>query len=238
MSRARRRSLPVVLAPDAPPSWPDPTSFDARGLIAIGGDLSVPRLLSAYERGLFPCYSADEPPAWWCPDPRAVLPLESLHVARRLARTLASRRFRVTFDRAFVEVMRGCDENRPDGQWIHREMIDAYSELHARGVAHSFEVWDGERLAGGLYGVAIGGLFAAESMFHRVTDASKVALVTAVRATASCGTRLFDVQFLTPHLARFGVVEWPRERYLEELAAATRSTADFTALGTSPRIDS
>ncbi len=233
----RRRSLPVVLADDAPPVFPDPREFDARGLVAIGGDLSVDRLLAAYDHGLFPCSSADEPTAWWCPDPRAVIPLDRLHVARRLARTIAARRFRVTFDGAFRAVMEGCDENRRDGQWIHAGMIESYCELHRLGHAHSFEVWDGRRLAGGLYGVVRGSLFAAESMFHRVTDASKVALVAAVRATAACGAKLFDVQFLTPHLARFGATEIPRASYLEQLAVRVRETAAYGALAADPEID-
>src|SRR6516165_6800384 len=153
----------------------DPERADAEGLVAIGGDLHPSRLLDAYRRGVFPWFDEDSPILWWSPDPRAIFEMDGLHVSRRLARTVRSERFTVTFDRAFGEVIRGCADRPNDGVWITADMIDAYTRLHELGHAHSIEVWHEGRLAGGLYGVAIGAFFAGESMFTSVRDASKVA---------------------------------------------------------------
>src|SRR5262249_6261995 len=162
-------------------------------------DLSPGRLLRAYRLGIFPWYN--EPPIlWWSPDPRAVLPLDGLHVSRRLARTLRTTPFVVTFDLAFDAVIRGCAE-REEGTWITPAMIAAYSALHRLGHAHSAEVWLDGALAGGIYGVALGGLFAGESMFTRVRDASKVALVHLVGRLRERGYALFDVQYRNDHTA-------------------------------------
>jgi leucyl/phenylalanyl-tRNA--protein transferase len=211
--------------PDPPP----PTSgqaFDAlvmvpgADLVAVGGPLAPDLVLEAYRRGIFPWYDAADPVLWWSPDPRAILPLESLHVPRRLLRTMRTRDLEVRVDTAFEEVMAACDENRPDGSWIHAAMRHCYADLHARGHAHSLEVRSGGVLVGGIYGVAVGGAFAAESMFHRVRDASKVALVHLAWRLRERGFTLLDVQFRTRHLGRFGVVEIPRDDYLRRLDAA------------------
>jgi leucyl/phenylalanyl-tRNA---protein transferase len=217
------RARPAVIRPGAPLAFPDPERADAEGLLAVGGDLSVERLLFAYERGIFPWYSEGLPPLWWSPDPRAVIDDRSLHVSRSLARELRRKKFRVTFDRAFEAVMRECGRDRDDGTWILPEMIEAYVHLHELGHAHSFEAWNGERLVGGLYGVRRGGLFAAESMFHRETSGSKFALVGAVRSLFAAGVVVFDVQFETPHLASMGATTVSRHEYLRRIAAAVNA---------------
>lgn len=188
------------------------------GLVAIGGDLSPERLLAAYDAGIFPWFDEGDPPLWWSPDPRGVLRPERLHVPRRLERTLRRGGFELTFDAAFERVVRACAAGRAEGTWITPEMIEAYVRLHRLGHAHSLEVWQDGRLTGGIYGVHRGGLFAAESMFRRRTDASKIALVALVRTLARHGVRLIDVQLPAPHLARFGAESWPRRRYLDRLA--------------------
>ena len=217
-----RRSRPALLARNAPLVFPNPSGADSEGLVAIGGDLSTERLLAAYEQGIFPWYSEGLPPMWWSPDPRTVMDPAHLHVSRSLARELRRGRFRVTFDRAFQAVMLECGRERDDGTWITNDMLAAYVELHRRGHAHSFEVWNGERLVGGLYGVHRGALFAAESMFHRETNASKVALAVSVESLFAAGIELFDVQFLTPHLESLGAYELPRHDYLARVADAKR----------------
>ena len=205
----------------------DPERADAEGLVAIGGDLHPSRLLDAYRRGVFPWFDEDSPILWWSPDPRAIFEMDGLHVSRRLARTVRSERFTVTFDRAFGEVIRGCADRPNDGVWITADMIDAYTRLHELGHAHSIEVWHEGRLAGGLYGVAIGGLFAGESMFTRVRDASKVALVHLMEHLRPRGFQLFDVQFLNEHTASLGAVEIPRREYLARLRKAIACDARF-----------
>jgi leucyl/phenylalanyl-tRNA---protein transferase len=198
----------------------DPEAADARGLVAVGGDLRPETLLAAYGRGVFPWYEEGLPVCWWSPDPRAILPLDALHITRRLARTIRSGRFAVTVNGDFAGVIRGCAD-RAEGTWITRDMIAAYERLHELGHAHSFEVWRGDQLAGGVYGVAVGGLFAAESMFHRISDASKVALVALVEHLQSRGFVLLDVQMVTVHTARLGAIEVPRREYLRRLRSAT-----------------
>lgn len=225
-----RRSRPTLLARNAPPVFPNPNGADADGLVAIGGDLSTERLLAAYEQGIFPWYSEGLPPMWWSPDPRALMDPERLHVSRSLARELRRGRFRVTFDHAFEHVMVECGSERDEGTWITPDMLAAYVELHRRGHAHSFEAWSGERLVGGLYGVQRGGLFAAESMFHRETNASKVVLATAVRTSFAAGIELFDVQFLTPHLESLGAYEVRRVDYLARVAEARLKAVRLTGL--------
>jgi leucyl/phenylalanyl-tRNA--protein transferase len=197
------------------------------GLVAVGGDLRPERLLAAYRQGIFPWYNEGDPICWWSPDPRAIFELDGLRVPRRLARTLRSGRFEVTFDRAFNEVLGGCADRPGEGTWITAAMIAAYEELHRLGHAHSVEVWHGDVLAGGLYGVAVGGLFAGESMFTRVRDASKVALVFLVQRLREQGFRLFDIQLLTEHTARLGAVEIPRAEYQRRLAEAMRCETTF-----------
>lgn len=218
------RSLP-------PARWhlPDPREGEpGQDVIALGGELDPGTVLSAYTRGMFPMNLTEGPLAWWSPDPRGILPLDRLHISRSLRSSL--QRFTCTMDRAFSEVVQGCaDPGRAHG-WITPEIAAAYQELHELGFAHSVEVWDrSETLVGGLYGVEIGGLFAGESMFHRVRDASKVALVHLVHVLRACGgTRLVDVQWRTDHLARLGAIDVPRDRYLELLATAVRGEECLT----------
>ena len=218
----RARKKPLFMPPGAPLSFPDPNQADDEGLLAIGGDLSAERLLFAYERGIFPWYDEGLPPMWWSPNPRALMDAEHLHVSRSLHKVMRSERFSVSYDRAFSEVIRECGRERESGTWILPEMVEAYCALHALGHAHSVEVWQGEALVGGLYGVQRGALFAAESMFHRERDASKVALVSAVERLFREGVTLFDVQFLTPHLESLGAYEIARAEYLARATVAVR----------------
>ncbi len=193
------------------------------GLIAVGGDLSPSRLLDAYRHGIFPWPLGEEDlMLWWTPDPRGILPLDGLYQSRRLKRTLRSGKFSVTCDQNFAGVLTGCAYGigREGGTWLTDEMIAAYTELHNLGHAHSIEVWHEGLLAGGTYGLALGGLFAAESMFYRVREASKVAIVTLVAHLNARGYQLLDVQQWTPHTGRLGVIEIPRKEYIERLARA------------------
>jgi leucyl/phenylalanyl-tRNA--protein transferase len=208
----------VVVEPEPPPwRFPDPRLAGDSDVVAVGADLSPGVLLAAYRAGLFPM-PLQGALAWWSPDPRGVIPLDGLRVSRSLRRSC--RRYEVRVDTAFEEVVLACaDPGRPSG-WISQEIAEAYVELHRLGWAHSVEAWDGSSLAGGLYGVAINGLFAGESMFHRRTDASKAALVGLVERLRAAGARLLDVQWVTPHLASLGAVEISRDRYLDLLADA------------------
>ncbi len=208
------------LAPRSPLSFPDPALADSEGLLAVGGDLGIDRLLLAYRLGIFPWYSESDLPLWWSPDPRAVLDPDLLHVSRSLLRRLEHGRFEVTWNRAFETVIEECRRERSDGTWILDEVKEAYIELHRLGHAHSLEVWEDGKLTGGIYGVQIGGLFAAESKFYRKRDASKIALVACVRSLFAAGIELFDVQFQTTHLARLGVTELSRDSYLARLVSA------------------
>lgn len=207
--------------PPPPTRWelPDPGAAEpGQDLIAIGADLDISTVFAAYRGGLFPMHVDDEL-GWWSPDPRGVLPLDGLRVTRSLAKSM--RRFTFSVDRCFTRVMRECADERRESGWITEEFVDTYTRLHDLGWAHSVEVWRGEDLVGGLYGVEIGGLFAGESMFHRQRDASKAALVTLVEHLRGCGgPRLLDVQWRTDHLATLGVVEIPRREYLERLRTA------------------
>jgi len=197
---------------------------DESGLVAIGGDLRPERLIEAYRHGIFPWYSEGDPVCWWSPDPRAIFELDHLHFSRRFLRTLRSGCFTCTVDQAFSTVIRGCAD-RAEGTWILPDMIAAYERLHQLGLAHSIEVWRDGSLAGGLYGVAMAGFFAGESMFTRGRDGSKVALAYLVERLRERGFLLFDTQFLTPHTARLGAIEIPRSEYLTrlEIALAQRS---------------
>jgi leucyl/phenylalanyl-tRNA---protein transferase len=222
---------PAVLSTESPPAFPDPSFADDEGLVAIGGNLSPARLLSAYDCGIFPWYSEDYPPLWWSPNPRAVLPLDAFHVSRSMARLLKRGGFRVTWNQAFDRVVRECGSGRSEGTWILPEMARAYQHLNRAGHAFSIEVWAADdALVGGLYGVQRGGLFAAESMFHRQTDMSKVALLFSAASLNRAGIRLFDVQFLTPHLASMGAKEIDRSQYLARLGAERGRSVDLTHL--------
>ena len=189
---------------------------DPDGLLAVGGDLSPRRLLRAYRQGIFPWYSEGQPILWWSPDPRCVLLPEDLHVSRSLRKTLRRSAFKITLDQAFESVINACSEPRRDGNgtWLTPEMRDAYIELHNRGHAHSVEAWEGNRLAGGLYGLALGRAFFGESMFSRVPDASKVAFARLVQQLRTWDFGLIDCQVQSDHLARFGAAPMPRERFL------------------------
>lgn len=193
---------------------------EPNGLIAAGGDLSTQRLIAAYRRGIFPWFSDDQPILWWSPDPRMVLFPHELKVSRSLRKTLRKRNYEVRADTAFAAVIAGCAAPRrdQDGTWIVPQMAAAYSELHALGIAHSVETWIGDELAGGLYGVALGGVFYGESMFTRATDASKIALAHLVRQLARWNFGLIDCQMNTPHLASFGAREVPRTEFTRHVA--------------------
>ena len=222
------QATPWLILPGRGVQFPNPEDFDDEGLIAVGGDLSPERLLSACQSGIFPWFSEGVPPLWWSPNPRAVIEPEELHISRSMRRLLQRGTYRLSVNTAFASVMRGCAEEREDGTWILPEMLDAYSCLHRLGHAHSIEVWSQDELVGGLYGVQRGGLFAAESMFHRSSNASKVALVGAVRGFGRMGMRLFDVQFVTEHLKSLGAKEMSRSDYLLRLsAAASQSQESF-----------
>jgi leucyl/phenylalanyl-tRNA---protein transferase len=194
------------------------------GLLAIGGDLSTERLLEAYRHGIFPWYSEGQPILWWSPDPRTVLFPQRLHVSRSLKRSLRPGRFTVTFDQCFETVVQHCAGPRTQypegGTWITPAMLEAYAALHQKDHAHSVETWQGDQLVGGLYGVAIGGAFFAESMFTKVDDASKVALVCLVRQLHAWGFRIIDCQQSSPHVLRLGAEDIPRHVYIEHVASA------------------
>ena len=202
-------------------SFPDPCSAlpEPNGLLAFGGDLSVERMVSAYHQGIFPWFSEQDPLLWWSPDPRAVLYPREFHVSRSMARFHRTSRYRVTVDHDFTSVIQGCATQRADGTWITAQVISAWQALFIAGQAHSVEVWDGDQLTGGLYGMAVGQLFCAESMFSRAENASKTALMKFCRHFSDHGGQLIDCQILNPHTASLGVTEIPRDHYLQQLRA-------------------
>lgn len=210
---------PIWITDDAPVhAFPDVdyAMIQPNGLLAVGGDLSPARLLHAYKRGIFPWFSDAQPILWWAPNPRAVLLPDAVKISRSLRKTLRREVFRVTFDRAFTQVIEACaaPRVRQNDTWITGPMVAAYRELHTRGFAHSVECWQDGVLAGGLYGVAIGKVFFGESMFSRVSDASKVALVTLCRS----GYGLIDCQLPSEHLKRMGATDVPRREFMAKLA--------------------
>ena len=213
-------------ARDRPEAFPDPSLAlaEPNGLLAAGGDLSTERLLYAYRHGIFPWYEAGQPILWWSPDPRAVLRPGDINVSRSLRRVLRQQRFEFSADSAFREVLAGCAEPRSygAGTWITLEMRAAYERLHALGWAHSMEVWQAGELVGGLYGLHIGRVFFGESMFSRVSDASKAALVRLVEHLVPTGLALIDCQQATGHLARLGAVTMPRKAFLAEIHEACK----------------
>lgn len=206
--------------------FPSPHLASKEGLLAVGGDLTRNRLLLAYSLGIFPWYSEGEPILWWSPDPRLVLYPNELKVSRSLDKVINKDRFKVTVDCAFERVIKDCArvrlENR-EGTWIVDEMVKAYCRLHESGFAHSIEAWAGDRLAGGLYGVSLGKCFFGESMFTRISNASKVAFVVLVNHLKSQGFAMIDCQITTGHLTRFGAREISRARYLDELDEALKA---------------
>ena len=200
------------------------------GLLCASMEVTAEQLLDAYRLGIFPWYGPGEPVLWWSPDPRMVLPTADFHVTRSLRKRLraaaSGRDWELRLDGAFTQVMRACAAPRPgqDGTWITESIIDAYSELHARGLAHSVEVWQGEALVGGLYGVSLGRMFYGESMFTRATDASKVALATLVRLLLAEDVPLIDCQQNTVHLGSLGGREIPRSEFRAHVTRAARAT--------------
>ena len=219
--------LAFISADDPPGSFPPVAQAlkDPNGLLAVGGDLSIERLLAAYQRGIFPWYGEGEPILWWSPNPRTVFLPDHIHVSRRLARTMRQARFTVTADKAFSKVIQACAEPRTDqeggdsGTWLLPEMRAAYQRLHDAGHAHSIEVWLGDEIVGGLYGVAVGRVFCAESMFSHQNDASKIALVYLGDWALAKGFKLIDAQVGSAHLYRMGAMDIPREDLVARLPA-------------------
>lgn len=220
----RLPTVPLVSPIEPPPSrWAMPTDgpLDDSDLVALGADLEPGTLLSGYRSGLFPMPFDRRRIAWFSPDPRGIVPLDGLRVSRSLRRSIGH--FEVRMDTRFTDVMQACGAPDRSGAWIDPPFVDAYTTLHELGWAHSVEIYapgDHDRLLGGLYGVRVGGLFAGESMFHRATDASKVALVHLVDWLNVTGAQLLDVQWTTPHLVSLGAIDIPRTDYLLRLAAA------------------
>jgi leucyl/phenylalanyl-tRNA---protein transferase len=221
--RAARREAPFpYLTEDIDFPFPSPANADEQGIVCAGGNLSPGLLLSAYRRGIFPWFGEDDPILWWSPDPRFVLFPEELHVSATMRKLLRKRRFRLSLDEDFPAVIRACSSSPragQDGTWITEAMIEAYIEMHRLGHAHSAEAWLGERLAGGLYGVALGDVFFGESMFSREDDASKAAFIPLVWRLRDEGFTLVDSQVYTDHLAGLGAREMPRIEYLRLLEA-------------------
>lgn len=204
-----------------------PSAFSfPEGVVAVGGDLDPATLLAAYRTGMFPMpLEGSSQMVWWSPDPRGILELERFLPSRSLRRSI--RRYEITVDRAFREVVEGCaDPSRPHG-WITPEIADAYTRLHELGWAHSVEVWFEGQLAGGMYGVGIGSFFAGESMFYRVRDASKVAVAGMVGLLSECNEAVFDVQWVTPHLITLGAAEIDRDEYLRRISVAVNIPGPF-----------
>lgn len=202
---------------------------DPDGLIAVGGRLTTKWLIDAYQHGIFPWPVSDDILAWWTPDPRAIVELDQLHVSRRLARTISSGRYQVSCNRDFAAVIQGCAtaQDRRFGTWLTAEMQGAYLRLHELGLAHSIEVWREGELAGGTYGIALGGMFAAESKFYLQRDASKVAIAHLVSHLRQRGFQLFDIQQLTSHMASMGAIEISRSEFLRRLTTEMASDVTF-----------
>jgi leucyl/phenylalanyl-tRNA--protein transferase len=218
--------MPVIVL-DNSLRFPDPRGANAKGLVAVGGDMSVERLLLAYRSGVFPWTVS--PISWWSPDPRAILEPDELHVPESLKKILRKEVFQITIDRAFSQVIENCAARAPGrlDTWITVEFIAAYTQLHELGHAHSLECWQNGELVGGIYGVAIGGLFAGESMFHRVSNASKVALYHLAAHLQERKFALLDIQMLTPVTKQMGGKTISRRHYLERLEEAVQLRCEF-----------
>lgn len=229
--------IPVINPNDPPDTFPPLRTAlrDPNGLLSMGGDLSTARLLAAYERGIFPWYSAGQPILWWSPDPRMVLLPAEFKVSRSLGKSIRNRGYQTSFDRAFAGVMQRCGDEavRPEGTWISTEMVAAYTKLHELGYAHSVETWRDGDLVGGLYGVALGRVFFGESMFSIATDASKVALHALVSRLRRHGYGLIDCQMETAHLASLGGRTLPRRDFVAELKRLIKNPT-ATGLWTEP----
>ncbi|GHD93007.1 leucyl/phenylalanyl-tRNA--protein transferase [Pseudocitrobacter faecalis] len=196
---------------------PEGALREPNGLLALGGDLSPARLLMAYQRGIFPWFSPGDPILWWSPDPRAVLWPETFHISRSMKRFHSRSPYRITLNYAFGRVIEGCAQDRNEGTWITTGIVQAYHRLHELGHAHSIEVWKGDELIGGMYGVSLGALFCGESMFSRAENASKTALLVFCETFQQSGGKLIDCQVLNSHTASLGAVEIARREYLEQL---------------------
>jgi leucyl/phenylalanyl-tRNA--protein transferase len=223
MRTSKKLPVPPIEPPPTRVRFPDARKARGVEVLAVGADFSAGTLLAAYRQGIFPWPHASGVVPWCSPEPRAIFPLDRPpEWSRSLRRTLKKHPFEVTKDAAFREVMRLCGETRPEGTWIIPEMLDAYTELHELGWAHSVEVWERKQgtLVGGIYGLAIGGLFAGESMFHLRTDASKIAFASLALHLRASGFVLYDVQVMSGHLASLGCVEIPRREYLSRLSGA------------------
>jgi leucyl/phenylalanyl-tRNA--protein transferase len=220
--------IPHLLSAAAP-DFPDPrlALTDPNGLLAIGGDLSPARLITAYRAGIFPWFGEGEPILWWSPDPRAILYPADIRISRSLRQAMHKLNYQLRWDSAFEKVITHCAKPRAaqDGTWITQQMIDAYTLLHKQGIAHSVEIWQEERLVGGLYGVSIGKVFCGESMFSSIPNASKIALVHLAHRLAERQYHFIDCQLPTEHLTRMGAITIPRDLFLERLA---RALADDT----------
>lgn len=205
---------------------PEEALEEPNGLLAIGGDLSPSRLLTAYYNGIFPWYSAYQPILWWSPDPRGVLPVAQLHVSRSLQKKLKKTSLHFSVNQAFMRVVTACAAPRrySEETWITSEFMRSYAILHEMGQAHSVEVWDNEQLVGGLYGLSVGKLFCGESMFHHQPDASKMALVALCRHLARYDAPLIDCQMQNEYLSTMGVQEWPRAEFLQQLTLLREQT--------------
>lgn len=215
--------MPTLYLPsldNLPPTrFPAPESAlsSPQGLLAYGGDLSVARLYNAYHQGIFPWFSDDDPILWWCPDPRAVLPVEQFHLSRSMKRFTRDTSYQVTVNVAFEQVINYCATTHQQGTWITPEVISAWGKLAALGLAQSIEVWQDDELVGGLYGMALGAIFCGESMFSLLPNASKMALMQLCRHFAAFGGEMIDCQILNPHTASLGAREISRHLYLEQL---------------------
>ncbi|HBE93747.1 MAG TPA: leucyl/phenylalanyl-tRNA--protein transferase [Gammaproteobacteria bacterium] len=212
----------LLITPDTPETeFPSPDAATDEGLIAVGGELTTGRILSAYRNGIFPWFSDDQPVLWWSPEPRAVLFPDNIRISRSLRKTLKYKEFRVTADQEFEAVINACAEPRGQppygGTWITEDMKQAYIELHRLGYAHSIEVWRADKLVGGVYGISLGRAFFGESMFSRVSDASKVAMVRLAEFARLHYIDFIDCQLPTDHLTRMGAVDMTRAAYLELL---------------------
>jgi len=214
-------TAPYLLSDDHPDLFPDVELAldDPNGLLAIGGDLSVKRLISAYSRGIFPWYSDDQPIMWWSPNPRSIIKLEEFKISRSLQKTLRKNIFQISFDTAFEDVIEACSSTRKDGfgTWITNEMKQAYCKMHQKGYAHSVECWYENQLVGGLYGISLGHAFFGESMFTRKTDASKVALAYLVKQLEQWQFDFIDAQVSSEHINSLGAKDIPRRQFLHEL---------------------
>ena len=213
--------MPVFWLSEKDLSFPHPELANEDGILAIGGDLSIERLLIAYNNGLFPWYNPDDPILWWSPDPRFVLFPEELKIAKSMRSYFNQKKFDVTFDKDFEQVIRHCKNQKREGQgggtWISEDMVQAYCNLHLAGYAHSVEVWNGQDLAGGLYGISLGKVFYGESMFSKKSNASKVGFITLVKYLTAKGYQLIDCQQETQHLKSLGGRSISRKAFLKLL---------------------